>query len=113
MRARYVRVAGAALAGLTLPLVLSAPAFAYDDGEAVVHTGWVYTLLVYVGIPVGFAVIVAALVFGPAMRRRPRYRPTRDWRADAVWFNGPADPEHALAVGTTMVMRGGGASAEW
>jgi hypothetical protein len=101
------------LTGLTLPLVLSAPAFAYDDGEAVVHTGWVYILLVYVCIPVGFAVVVAALVFGPTLRRRPRYRPTRDWQAEAIWFNGPVDPEQAMAKVSDVLVKGGGASAEW
>ncbi|MDX6206942.1 MAG: hypothetical protein QOF39_2999 [Frankiales bacterium] len=114
MRARFVRVTTALLTGLALPFVATAPAWArLDDGEAPSHTGWLFVVLVYVGIPLGFFLLVAALTYGPSVRRRPRYRPTRDWQADAVWFNGPADPEHALGAGSSVVVKGGGASASW
>lgn len=114
MRARFVRVATAVLTGLALPLVATTPAMArFDDGEAVTHTGWVFVLLIYVCIPLGFFLLVAALTFGPSLRRRPRYRPTREWNADAVWFNGPPQPEQALVEAGSAVVKGGGASASW
>jgi hypothetical protein len=102
------------LTGLTLPFVATAPAMArLDDGEAPTHTGGVFVLLIYICIPLGFFLLLAALTYGPSLRRRPRYRPTRDWNADAVWFNGPQQPEQALVeVGSTLV-KGGGASASW
>ncbi len=114
MRARFVRRMTALLTGLALPFVATAPAWArLDDGEAPTHTGWVFVLLVYIGIPVAFFLLLAALTYGPSARRRPRYRPTRDWRAEAVWFNGPVDPEAALGAAASVVVKGGGASASW
>lgn len=116
MRARSVRVTTALLTGLVLPLVAAAPVWAadrYEDGEAVTHTGGWFVVLVYICIPLGFFALLAALTFGPSMRKRPRYRPTRDWQADAVWFNGPVEPEHALAAVNSVVVKGGGASASW
>jgi hypothetical protein len=115
VRARFVRVTTALLTGLALPLVATAPAWAarLEDGEAPTHTGWLFVVLIYIAIPLGFFVLVASLTYGPSLRRRPRYRPTRDWRADAVWFNGPPDPEHKLAAVSAVPVKGGGASASW
>ena len=114
MRARFVRVTTAVLTGLALPLVATAPAWArFDDGEAPTHTGWAFVLLIYIAIPVGFFLLVAALVYGPSVRRRPRYRPTREWHAEAVWFNGPEQPEQALVRVQSIQVKGGGASASW
>jgi hypothetical protein len=45
-------------------------------------------VLVYVGIPAGVTGTVAALVFGPGLSRRPRYRPGEPWAHEPVWF-GP------------------------
>ena len=72
-----------------------------------------FVVLVYVVIPVAFSLLLAALTYAPSLRRRPRYRPTRDWQADAVWFNGPVDPEHALESAPVEAVKGGGASASW
>jgi hypothetical protein len=114
VRARFVRVTTALLTGLALPFVATAPAWArLDDGEAPTHTGWAFVLLVYIAIPVAFFLLIAALTYGPSARRRPRYRPTRDWQADAVWFNGPPQPEQALGKVPSVVVQGGGASASW
>jgi hypothetical protein len=114
VRARFVRVATAVLTGLALPLVATAPAMArLDDGEAPTHTGWVFVVLIYICIPLAFFLLLAALTFGPSLRRRPRYRPTREWKADAVWFNGPAQPEQALVEAGPRIVKGGGASASW
>jgi hypothetical protein len=114
VRARFVRITTAVLTGLTLPFVATAPAWArLDDGEAPSHTGPVFVVVIYVVIPVAFFLLIAGLVYAPSIRRRPRYRPTRDWRADAVWFNGPADPDDALAIASVEAVKGGGASASW
>jgi len=114
VRARFVRVTTVLLTGLALPFVATAPAWArVDDGEAPTHTGLLFVLLIYVCIPIGFFLLVATLTYAPSIRRRPRYRPTRDWSADAVWFNGPADPEQALVNAPTEPVKGGGASASW
>ena len=113
MRSRFVRVMTALLAGISLSLVATVPAWALDDGEAPTHTGTCFVLLVFVAIPVGFFLLLAALTYGPSMGRRPRYRPTRDWAADAVWFNGPAEPERALAGVAAVPVKDGGASASW
>jgi hypothetical protein len=45
-------------------------------------------VLVYVCIPAGVTGIVATLVFGPGIARRPRYRPGETWSHEPVWF-GP------------------------
>lgn len=114
MRARFVRITTAVLTGLALPFVATVPAWArLDDGEAPTHTGWLFVVLIYIGIPVAFFLLLAALTYGPSVRRRPRYRPARDWQADAVWFNGPPEPEHALSSASSVVAKGGGASASW
>ena len=114
MRARFVRITTAVLTGLTLPFVATAPAWArLDDGEAPSHTGPVFVVLVYFVIPVAFFLLVAGLTYAPSIRRRPRYRPARDWQADAVWFNGPPDPTALSRAAPVEAVKGGGASASW
>ena len=114
MRARFVRITTALLTGLALPFVATGPAWArLDDGQAPSKTGPLFVILIFIAIPVGFFLLIAALTYIPSIRRRPRYRPTRDWRADAVWFNGPAEPERALAAASVASVKGGGASASW
>lgn len=44
------------------------------------------TVLVYVGIPLGLALLLTVLVYGPPMSRAPRYRPGRPWNHEPVWF---------------------------
>lgn len=64
------------------------------------------TVLVFVGIPLGVAVLLALLVFAGGAQRSPRYRPGQRLDFTPVWFlaappqdETPAD-RHALAAGT-------------
>lgn len=54
----------------------------------------VETVLVFVGIPLGVAGLVAVLVYSAGVRRLPRYRPGRPFEVAPVWFlaSPPADP---------------------
>jgi hypothetical protein len=94
-----------------------APAFAGyhpDDGE--VHgpsLGTGMLVLLYVVIPVGAFLVIAALSVLPSALRRPRYRPGRPWNHDPMWFRGPDDPESALASARPGATARGGASAEY
>ena len=49
----------------------------------------------------------------PSMLKRPRYRPGRPWKHDPLWFNGPDDPDAAVAKARPGASGRGGASAEW
>lgn len=114
MRARFVRVATVVLSALVLPLLTAMPAWArLDDGEAPTHTGWEFVVGVFIFVPIGFFLLLAAITFGTSKTSRPRYRPSREWSADAVWFNGPAEPARALASTAPAAVKGGGASASW
>lgn len=53
----------------------------------------VETTLVFVGIPAAVFLVVAALVFGGAAARTPRYRPGGAWQFEPVWYL--PHPEHA------------------
>jgi hypothetical protein len=70
-------------------------------------------VLVFVAIPVGAFLLITLLTYAPSMRKRPRYRPSRVWDYDAVWFGGPDEPEKAIASTPAIQMKGGGASAGW
>ena len=104
----------ARLLGLLVPLLAAGvPAYALDDGEAPgkpLGTG--LTLVYYVVIPIGAFLVIAFLSTLPAMLRRPRYRPGRPWQHDPLWFNGPDDPDRAVAAARPGASKGG-ASAEW
>jgi hypothetical protein len=52
------------------------------------------TFLVFVGIPVGFIIIVATLVLSRGEKGRPsrRYRPGRPYDFQPIWYL--ASPEH-------------------
>lgn len=99
---------------LLVPLLAAGvPAYALDDGEAPgkpLSTGLV--LVYYVVIPLGAFLVIAFLSTLPAMLRRPRYRPGRPWQHDPLWFNGPDDPDRAVAAARSGASKGG-ASAEW
>lgn len=101
--------------GAALALAPLTPAFAgRDDGEIPgksLGTGLV--ILYYVVIPIGIFLVISALAVLPAMLRRPRYRPGRPWNYDPLWFNGPDDPNQALASARPGASAKGGASAEW
>jgi hypothetical protein len=89
------------------------------------------TLLVFVGIPLAVAGLVALLILGAGARRAPRYRPGRPFTFAPVWFTsaerpggsagdraaltGPARAAvEAAAVGTTRpATKKGGARGTW
>jgi hypothetical protein len=56
----------------------------------------VETALVFVGIPAAVVLVVAALVYGRANDRTPRYRPGGPWQFNPVWYL--PHPEHAGPV---------------
>ncbi|WP_203963090.1 hypothetical protein [Actinocatenispora thailandica] len=71
-------------------------------------------VLVFVGIPVGVFLLLAAAVYGAGSRRSRRYRPGRPFEFAPVWFL--ASPERILtaddapepaAAGTAMLPAGG------
>jgi hypothetical protein len=74
------------------------------------------TLLIFLGIPLGVFVVVAGLVYGPGVLRRPRYRPGyQEWGYRPLWVGGPSDPDAALNVPPDRVVdvAGGGAGASF
>ncbi|HEX8767653.1 MAG TPA: hypothetical protein VF714_04740 [Jatrophihabitans sp.] len=98
----------------------------------------VQTALVFVGIPAAVVLVVAAVVFGRANERTPRYRPGGPWQFNPVWYlphpehTGPVsslhsgEPDHPAgaldSAGTRPALSGrliepatasGGASGEW
>ena len=44
------------------------------------------TILIFVGIPLAVALLLAAAVYGPTAARQPRYRPGRPWNHQPVWY---------------------------
>jgi hypothetical protein len=111
----------AVIGGVVLTTLASAaPAFAgageegIDPGKSLGVGLW---FLIYAGIPFLVLAVIASLVYGPALLRRPRYRPGyQDWGYRSVWIGGPGDPDTALnaaAPDTVIEVRGGGASAGW
>ena len=113
-RTRAVARVAAVVSGVLLPVVVAAPALARDDGEVSgkpLGTG--LTIVIYVLIPLGIFLVLALLAALPSLLRRPRYRPGRPWNHDPMWFNGPDDPDQALAAARPGATARGGASAEW
>jgi hypothetical protein len=51
------------------------------------------TLLVFLGVPLAIVLVMAALIFIPGGKRRPRYRPGQSWPHEAIWYE--PHPEHA------------------
>ena len=115
MRARRIaRAAALAWAALACPVLAALPAQArIDDGETPSHIGAWSVVGLFVAIPLGTLLLISLLTYAPSMRRRPRYRPSRMWDYDAMWFNGPDEPEKALASTPAIQVKGGGASASW
>lgn len=117
MRARrFARAAAVAWGALAVPLLAAAPALAerIDDGEAPSSSlGFWNVVLLFVVIPLSAFALIGLFTYLPSARRKPRYRPTRVWDYQAVWFNGPGKPEKAISTTTAIVMKGGGASAGW
>jgi hypothetical protein len=114
VRTRIAARLGVIAMGAAVPvLAVASPALASlkpDDGE--VHgpaLGAGMTILLFVVIPLGVFLIVAALAVLPSMLAKPRYRPGMEWDHDATWVEGPADD----AATSLEVTARGGASAEW
>lgn len=110
-----LRRCAAVVLGLAPFIVPASPALAISDGEVPARgLGFVETLLLFGGIPLGIVALVALLVVVGGLRHRPRYRPGRSWDFDPIWFAGPADPNAALATARPGAdVTGGGASADW
>jgi hypothetical protein len=71
------------------------------------------TLGLFVGIPVGFAILVALLTLRqPRTTGSLRYRPGRPWGFDNVWF-GARPQESADGRPRVAVPGTGGASGSW
>jgi hypothetical protein len=74
-------------------------------------------ILIFVGVPLALFGVIAALVYGPGVARRPRYRPgSREWGYPPVWIGGPDEPEAVLThtpADSVIEARGGGAGAGW
>ena len=74
------------------------------------------TLLLYVGVPLGLALVITFLFGVRSLARSERYRPGRAWSAAPVWFAGPAEPVAAVEAvqqsGPIAAVRGG-ASGDW
>jgi hypothetical protein len=54
------------------------------------------TILVFVGIPLAFVVLLALLIFLPGGRKRPRYKSGQAWEHAPVWYE--PHPEHGPAA---------------
>jgi hypothetical protein len=116
------RAATAGSAGLVTVLLTASPALAANpigpsEGEEPGSTlSLAASLMLYIGIPVVFASIIAAVVWLPGAVRSHRYRPAKGWTAPPVWFAGPVEGDAAVAAaaagGSDGITRGG-ASGNW
>jgi hypothetical protein len=108
------RIAVIATCTLVPLLVTAGPALAKvkpDDGEVPGPSlGLANTLLLFVVVPVGAFLLIAALAVLPSALGKPRYRPGKPWDHDPLWIDGPAEP---AAVPPAEPSARGGASAEW
>jgi hypothetical protein len=113
---QHLTRAVAVLSVCAASVMVAAPAWALDDGEAP-HEASFSTLdglLLFIGVPLLATLVIALLVYAPHIAKRPRYRPGRPYDAEPLWFDGPARPEAALdAAPSGESARGGGASASW
>jgi hypothetical protein len=79
--------------------------------------GWGLVLLIFIGVPLGLFLVLAALIYGPDVAGRPRYKPgVREWEHSPVWIGGPDDPDATLTRTTEQSVRdvrGGGSGAGW
>ena len=56
------------------------------------------TLLIYLVIPLGIVLVLAALVFLPGGRRKPRWKSGQPWNHEPVWYEPhPEATGHAAA----------------
>ena len=74
------------------------------------------TLLIYAGIPLLVVLVLAALVFLPGGRKRPRWKSGQPWEHDAVWYEphpeatGGHGADDAHADGRAALTSGGSAA---
>ncbi len=62
----------------------------------------VETTLIFVGLPAVVFLVVAALVYGGAAARTPRYRPGGPWQFEPVWYlPHPEDAVHPGPAAST------------
>jgi hypothetical protein len=83
----------------------------------------VETTLVFVGIPLGFVLIMVLIIYGRSQVKGPnRYRPGKPWIYAPVWYLPQATPDSppqnrpALDSGAAEATKSaavGGASGEW
>ncbi|MBV9869315.1 MAG: hypothetical protein JO214_01690 [Frankiaceae bacterium] len=116
MRTRIAQRIAVLAVGTALPVLVGAGTaladLKPDDGQ--VHgpsLGAGDTLLLFVVIPVGLFLLIAALSVLPSALSRPRYRPGKPWDHDAAWIGDPMESAPA-PTGIEPSARGG-ASAEW
>jgi hypothetical protein len=70
-----------------------------------VDSGFVRVLVILIASAVGFALLIAALLFAGASRRGKRYRPGRPFTFTPVWFL--AAPEDQSRAGIARVLKAG------
>lgn len=114
---RCAAIVGVTAAAFGSAVLAAGPALAIGErGDPGGKLSAIETTAIFVGIPVGVAVVIAFLVFLPSIVSGPRYRPGRPWTATASWFGEPLGSETAAAAITTLppaTLDGGGASARW
>lgn len=113
-RAARVGVPASVLAGVAMAWATAAPAAAevpedWSDPAAVAP--WEY-LLVLLAVPVGLALLIALLVYVPALVRGERVAPGTP-RVEDQWFGGPRQGTAELARPDDEHSQAGGASARW
>lgn len=63
----------------------------------------VETTLIFIGIPAAAILVVAALVYGGAAARTPRYRPGGAWQFQPVWYlPHPEQSGHGGSTANTL-----------
>jgi hypothetical protein len=117
-RARRLVTAG--LTGAATLLLTAAPAMAdnypldrqegADPGKGLSPA---QTILLFVVIPIGAAIVIGLIAWAPGALGSNRYRPAKGWSAAPVWFAGPPDPVVAVQSAEVGDVVRGGASGNW
>lgn len=109
---------GMATTSAMLSIALSGVVLA-SPAHANVPEGWsnpadvdpVHAILLLVGGPLALFILIALLVYLPAMARRDR--DSAGSGRDAEWFGGPRKSNDELAAPDTEESQAGGASGKW
>ena len=67
------------------------------------------TILVFAGVPLLIILVMAALIFLPGGRKRPRYRSGQPWEHAPVWYE--PHPQGPAGHGEYAAIEAGAASA--